>query len=75
MEKWEYHSMHLNACIRNPGVREFVAQRWPDWDPPQYSPELIMPQLNETGAEGWELVSIQPVVSWDYFAVFKRRIE
>jgi len=91
METWEYFSTHLDADIRNEGVRDYVTEKWPGWKPPQFAPQLLMPELNKLGAEGWELVSIQPVVvrpggdhafpgentalSNAYFAVFKRRLE
>jgi len=35
--------------------------KWPDWQRPQYGPESMIPEVDEPGAEGWELVHMEPV--------------
>ncbi len=92
MEKWEYRTMFLCADIENPGARECIQEVRPSWqDPPKYTPETMMPQLNKIGERGWELVHMEPVsIDKDgriqfaseyglstrcYFCVFKRRKE
>jgi hypothetical protein len=41
---------------------EYMQQRWPGQQFPPYSPSALIPQLDAIGREGWELVSIQPVI-------------
>lgn len=90
MEKWEYLTKFVWANIETEGVREFLKEQWPDWQkPPRYAPQAMIPELNELGEAGWELVHMQPV--WQgknldvhnsgiseiytntYFCVMKRR--
>lgn len=62
MEKWEYLTRFVQADIKNPGVKEFFQRYRPNWrNPPQYTPEAMMPELDELGNQGWELVHMQPV--------------
>lgn len=61
MEKWEYWSGFLWAHVDTPGVREYLKRRYPDWSPPRNAPQAMIPQLNEFGEEGWELVHMEPV--------------
>jgi hypothetical protein len=61
MEKWEYLTEFAWANIDTKGVREYLKQRWPDWTPRQYTPESMIPLLNDRGKEGWELVHMEPV--------------
>ena len=60
-EKWEYLTKFIWASIENDGAKEYLQQTWPDWQPAQYSPETMMPELNAYGESGWELVHMQPV--------------
>jgi hypothetical protein len=69
---------------------DFLASRWPDTTFPRYAVQALIPQLNALGAQGWEPVSIHPVVvgingdlvmpgyqagySRQYLCVFKRRL-
>lgn len=62
MERWEYLTEIVHADVEAEGVREYLKQRWPQWDPPRYTPEALLPWLNRRGAEGWELVQLQPVL-------------
>lgn len=62
MEQWEYMTEFVYANIENAGVREFLQQRWPNWkNPPKFTPQTMMPRLNEWGAEGWELLHMEPI--------------
>lgn len=65
MEQWEYWTRILNAHIENEGAREFIRRNWPDWEPPKFAPQTLMPALNSMGAAGWELVHMQPVIARD----------
>jgi hypothetical protein len=61
MEQWEYWTGFLWANIENKGARELIKQRWPDWNPPKFAPQTLIPDLNAFGEEGWELVHMEPV--------------
>lgn len=87
-EHWEYDIVLLTADAKR--ERDFPRTTWPDIEFPRYAPQSLIPQLNDAGAMGWELVSIQPVVmgmngdvisgggsgmaARDYLCTFKRRM-
>lgn len=89
-EKWEYLTFVLYADLENPGAKEVMNHHWPDWkNPPRYTPQALMPELNRMGETGWELIHIERVndsVYSDaifkdnigavnaYFCVFKRKV-
>jgi hypothetical protein len=60
-EKWEYLTKFICASIENQGAREYIQGAWPDWQPAKYSPETMIPELNDYGDRGWELVHMEPV--------------
>ena len=68
-EKWEYHTAILHAELDRPGVKDFLARRW-SGELPRYTPLALIPELNELGAAGWELIGIQPVLAGDNEDVF-----
>ncbi len=59
MQLWEYNTTLVFADAE--GQRGPLSQRWPTLKLQKYSPEGLIPRLNEYGAAGWELVSIEPV--------------
>lgn len=61
MEEWEYWPCFLHADVNEAGVREYLKQRLPDWDPPQFAAQTLIPDLNKFGKKGWELVHMEPV--------------
>lgn len=63
MEKWEYMTKFTYASISKHGAKEFIANNWPDWEPAQYAPQTMVPELNQWGADGWELVHMQPIAA------------
>ncbi len=90
MERWEYLSKFIKADVKSQGVAEFFKSYRPNWkNPPQYTPEAMMPELDDLGNQGWELVHMEPVArvgrkgdvlftgsgEWSntYFCVLKRR--
>ena len=58
--QWEYMTTFLQAEARH---EEDYLRQIRDWKDgiPQYTPESLMPRLNAYGADGWELVHMQPV--------------
>jgi hypothetical protein len=60
-EKWEYLTRFLWAHIENERAQAYIQHTWPDWQPAKYSPETMIPELNDYGQKGWELVHMQPV--------------
>jgi hypothetical protein len=90
MEQWEYLPTYIEANAKDKKLKEFLKQQIPDKKkPPRYSPEAMMPALDELGQQGWELLHMEPVAGtgnkgdvlfgggrqWSnvYFCVFKRR--
>jgi hypothetical protein len=87
MEQWEYLSIFLEANAKSKDSKQAIQTTYNKKAKP-YSPEAMIPDLNKLGAEGWELVHMEPVpalgknedVQFDpyhwsnkYFCVFKRR--
>lgn len=88
MEQWEYLTQFLTANAKTREARAFIKQRFGK-DARAHSPESLIPQLDKLGAEGWELVHMEPIAKvggkedvrvnaandWSstYFCVFKRR--
>ena len=62
-KRWEYRTCFMFAHIENPGVKEYLKLKRPDLELVRYSPETMIPELDELGDQGWELVHMQPVGS------------
>lgn len=86
MEHWEYLTIFLEAEAKDKQSKEYIKQHF-DKKAKRYSPESMIPELNKLGAEGWEIVHMEPVARvggnddiqndpyhWSntYFCVFKR---
>lgn len=58
MQKWEYLTRFLEADLQNftsPDVElSYEALQ-------RHSPETMIPELNQLGSNGWELVHMEPV--------------
>lgn len=64
MDKWEYFPTFIEANAGNKEIKAFLKEEMPDMkNPPRYTPESMMPELNQLGEEGWELVHMEPVAS------------
>lgn len=62
MEQWEYLTTFVQADAKNKTAGEFLKRLRPEWKkPPQFTPEAMMPELDTLGAQGWELVHMEPV--------------
>ena len=62
MERWEYLTKFVKADVKNEGVDSFLKTYRPNWKkPPPYTPEAMMPELDDLGNQGWELVHMEPV--------------
>lgn len=89
MEQWEYLPTYIEANARDKDTRQYLKENIGTNRPPRYMVEALMPELNKLGADGWELVHMEPVPrvgrrgnvllgarqQWSnvYFCVFKRR--
>ena len=85
MERWEYTTTILAADINTDDVRATIDDLFRGRRSPKPTPEILIPLLNAFGEDGWELVSLEPIVVADdrrviassstnlYLAVFKRR--
>ena len=61
LEKWEYMTEFAWADLESEGVKEFLKERWPNYNPAKYAPECLMPRLNMWGKAGWELIHMEPI--------------
>jgi hypothetical protein len=59
--KWEYRTTVFYAKANDPETRAYLRSVWSSWEPPLHAPQALIPKLNDYGADGWELVHIQPV--------------
>ncbi len=88
MEQWEYFTTYLEANIKGRDQRKQLQKRFDKRKLPRYMVESLLPQLNQYGDEGWELIHMEPVPGlgrkgdilfgargWSntYFCVFKRQ--
>jgi hypothetical protein len=86
--QWDYFTTFIEANANTKELQAYLKQAMPDVkNPPRYSPQAMMPELNNLGEQGWELVHMEPVAAvgkkgdvrfdsgrWSnmYFCVFKR---
>jgi hypothetical protein len=62
MEQWEYLPTYLKAEAKAKEMKEFLKARFPAVrKPPRYMAESMIPELNDLGRQGWELVHMEPV--------------
>jgi hypothetical protein len=61
MIRWQYWTGFIYSDIRHEGAMEFLRREWPKWNPPKYTPQAMIPELNALGEQGWELVHMEPV--------------
>ncbi len=62
MEQWEYLPIHVEAEAKSKEIKEYLKNQMPDKKRfPRYLSQAMMPELNKLGAEGWELVHMEPV--------------
>ncbi len=59
-EKWEYLTTFVEARANNKDVKNYIKETF-DKKPRKHSPEAMIPDLNKLGAEGWELITMEPV--------------
>jgi hypothetical protein len=87
MTQWEYLTLFLEAKAHKED-EEKLKKRFNKKKLPQQTPERLIPELDQLGAAGWELVHMEPVpkvggkgdilfggvARWSstYFCVFKR---
>lgn len=57
-EKWEYHTQFMYASADK--HMDFLKNRFPGDDPSKFTPRALIPELNELGEQGWELVHMEP---------------
>jgi len=60
---WEHLVVYLEADAQQQA--SFLEQKWPGQTFPIYAAQALMPRLDSYGQDGWELVSIQPVIVGD----------
>ena len=61
-ETWEYMTQFISANIDHDSARKYLTETWPEWkNPPKFTPETMVPILNNWGKAGWELIHLEPV--------------
>lgn len=60
-EQWEYLTRFIKAEATSKEIKEYLKDRLDTKRPPRYAPEAMIPELNQLGKEGWELVQMEPV--------------
>ena len=60
-EQWEYLTRFMYANTENEGAMEYYFDTFPGNKPKKYAPETMIPEMDELGRQGWELVHMQPV--------------
>lgn len=59
---WEYVTRFIFADIENNGAREYISKNYNfSYSIPKFTPLSLIPILNQYGAEGWELIHIEPI--------------
>lgn len=87
MTQWEYLTLFVEAEVHKEDA-DNLKKRFDKKKLPKYTPESMIPELDQLGAAGWELVHMEPVpkvggkgdvlfdggAHWSnqYFCVFKR---
>ena len=62
MDQYEYLTTFLTAEAKSKETKEWLKTRNPKVkNPPVFTPESMIPELNKLGAEGWEIVTMTPV--------------
>jgi len=62
MDEWEYLPTFIKANVKSKDTKAFLKEQLPDVKkPPRYVAESMMPELDELGSQGWELVHMEPV--------------
>jgi hypothetical protein len=88
VEKWEYQTRFFQARANKKELRQYIKDTFQK-RARAFSPEALIPELNQLGEEGWEIVHMEPVAKvggkedvlfaadyrWSntYFCVLKRR--
>jgi hypothetical protein len=60
-QKWEYLARFVYANADNEGAMEYYLRNWPGQKPKKYALETVIPELNQLGSSGWELVHMEPI--------------
>ena len=61
MPAWEYLTQFITAEAEREMAFLMETRSWKE-GVPRNTPEAMIPQLNALGAQGWELVHMEPVV-------------
>jgi hypothetical protein len=59
-EPWEYLILTLRADTEE--QHTFLQREYPEKKLPAYAPEALIPLLNHYGTQGWEMVTLHPVI-------------
>jgi hypothetical protein len=88
MAQWEYLTIFVEARATDKQMKHFIRENF-DKKARKHSPESMIPELNDLGRDGWEMIHMEPLPrvggkedvlfdtnNWSstYFCVFKREL-
>jgi hypothetical protein len=59
--RWEHHIEYIYTDTNKPQTRDFLATYYPEGNFSRYAAQAALKRLDELGAQGWELVQLEPV--------------
>ncbi len=62
MQKWEYLTRFIEANLQNQEPNSPYSELVDAENLPKFSPLAMIPELNQLGEKGWELVHMEPVI-------------
>lgn len=64
MTRWQYDARIVRAPhMKSQGVEEYLSSEYGGIQFNTYSPHSLEPVLNKLGEDGWELISLTPVLA------------
>ena len=61
LPQWEHHIEYIIADAHNAQTKDFLATRYRGEKMPRYAVQASILRLDTIGAQGWELVHMEPV--------------
>lgn len=58
---WQYHIEYIYTDASHQQTKDFLATYYPGQRFPRYAVQAALKRLDELGAQGWELVQMEPV--------------
>jgi len=62
MQRWEYLTKFVEANVQNIEAGGYYSELVETENLQRNSPQTMIPELNQLGEKGWELVHMEPVI-------------